>query len=331
MNDTSNLKLIYSEILQGYSCFRLNNSTYYIKHLNNLDVAQIDIYHNNAVEYAVSRGIDTEQTRLNKIIESKEWSLDKEREITELQDFLSNLKHTKKQYVLEKDKKMISKEIESHSAKLTDLLLTKNKLIGRTAEQYANKKMNEYYIYISIHKDSELKNRMFSEEEFNELETLELYVLSDKYNKKMEFFTESIFKKIALMPFFMNVFLLSDKNPFNFFGKPVLHLTFYQIEIFQHAKNFNHILSTSKIQPPIEILNNPDKLFEWFENSKHVEQLIDQTPINENNDEIIGGTSVVGAKDKDYEQFGINSDQNKGLMEKLKNKGELNIFDIINS
>ena len=51
------------------------------------------------------------------------------------------------------------------------------------------------------------------------------------YSKNNEKFKAEVLKKIALADFFTNIFYLCEDNVFNFYGKPVIILTFYQIEI----------------------------------------------------------------------------------------------------
>lgn len=329
-NDT---KFVYSQIINGYSSFLYKNKTFYIKHLNNLDLASIDIFYNNAIEYAVSRHIPTQKDRLETLIQNKQWSNDKEKEIEEIKAFIVSLKHTKTKYSLAKDKKLVDKEIVIHQDRLTNLILERNKLIGKTAEQYADKKINEYYLYISLYKDDKLNHQYYSQGEFDELEQIELDNLLYNYNKTMTVFSDNYLKKISLMPIFMNLYRLSNNNAYNFYGKPLIYITFYQIEIFQHAKHFDYILNNATTQPPPEILNEPDKLYEWFENSKNMENVIQNSDakVSNDNDEVISGSSIVGAKSEDYKKYGINGEENKSLMEKLKKKGELSVFDIMNA
>lgn len=333
MNDHNNLKLLYSEIIKGRSSFFYNKKNYYIKHFNYLDSADIDMYRSQCIDKGISNGLSTYNERLSEITKDKTWSEEKEHRLNEVKDFVANLKHTKSKYTLDKDKKIIDKDIAKHTDEYISLVLEKNKLIGKTAEQFAEKKVNEYYIYHSIYKDEKCHNKMYDKEEFDELEQYILDKLYIAYNAKMSIFSGDILKKIALMPVFMNLYILSDNNPYRFFGKPLIELTFYQIEMLQNGKNFKYILENAKTQPPPEIMDNPDKLMEWFHASESVNKVIDSTEKNVvNNSEketLVSAVSVVGAKKEDYEKFGVDNQENNAIMDKLKTKGELSWQDLI--
>lgn len=333
MHDNNNLKLLYSEIIQGCSSFLFNGKTYFIKHLNYIDSSDIDIYRSQCISQAMQKGLSLYSERLDHIIKNHSWPITKENRLNEVKDFIINLKHTKSKYTLDKDKKIVDKEIKKFDNEYLDLLIEKNKLIGKTAEQFAERKINEYYIYISIFLDKDCHIPMFSKEEFDELDQITLDKLYKFYNDKMNLFSSTIIKKIALMPLFMNLFVLSDNNAFNFFGKPLLSLTFNQIELFQNGKNFKYILENSKTQPPPEIMSEPDKLMEWFNASENVNKIIESTDnkvVNTSDTEtVINAVSIVGAKSKDYEQFGMDNQENNALLEKLKTKGELSWQDLM--
>lgn len=327
----NNLKLIFSEILQGSSQFLHGDNIRYIKHLNNLDISSIDIFRENRYQYALSNGVSKYEDKLNTIISEKLWSKEKEREIEEMQNFLINLRHSKSKYTLDRDKQSIDKEIKMYEEKSFDLILERGKLIGKTAEQYAERKVNEYYLFLSIFKDAALTQRLFTQEDFDELDEYMLIDLLMAYNKRMALFNHLMFKKISLSPIFSNLFHLSDNDPYKFYGKPIIQLTFYQIEIFQHGKQFKYILDNSKIQPPVEIMNNPDKLVEWFDSSNRVDQVVNNQNVAQSseNEIVIGGDSIVGAKPKDYDKFGLDGSENKKIKQKLQEKGELSWADLM--
>jgi hypothetical protein len=332
MNENSNFRLLYSEILHGYSLFTLNNTPYYIKHLTYLDSADVDIYRNKCLELALRKGLPAYKDRLEKIISDKSWSESQEKKILEIRDYIASLKNTRQKYILTKDKKLVDVEIKSYTDQICDLVVSKEKLIGKTAEQFANRKINEYYLYISSYKDKELKTKKFTEEEFDELDQEILDELYIEYNKKIALFDDGVLKRIALMPIFLNLLILSDNNPFTFFGKSLINLSFNQIELFQHGIHYKNILQNAKTQPPPELMGDPDRLNEWFEGSEGASKMIEtnqtQNSVTDPNT-VVNATSIVGAKNKDYEKYGIDDKENSALMDKLKTRGELNWQDLI--
>ena len=67
-----------------------------------------------------------------------------------------------------------------------------------------------------------------------------------------------------------NIFYLCDDNVFNFYGKPVITLTFYKIEIYSYGRYFKSLIQTSEDKIPDHIVEDPDKLIEWAQASKNV-------------------------------------------------------------
>lgn len=332
MFDTiDNLKLIYSEIIKGYSVFSYQNNSFFIKHLNHLDSADIDIYKQVCLEKAINNGMVLQRDKLQSIIKEGSWSDAKEMEIKEIQDFIVNLKQTKQKVLLDREKLTIDNEINTYNDRLFNLLKDKHGLIGKTAEDFASKKVNEYYLYNSLYQNNLFDKRSFTWEDFDELDQYELQNILGLYNKKIEPFNDIVLKKVALMPLFMNLFLLCENDIYAFFGKPVITLSFYQIDLFQHAKTFKHILQNSKVSPPPEIMGDPDKLLEWFNNSNKATEIIESAnrPPQDDKHDVVGGTSIVGAKSKDYKKFGMDDNDNQALMKKLQEKGELTWQDLI--
>ena len=119
------------------------------------------------------------------------------------------------------------------------------------------------------------------------------------------------------MPFFINSFLISNDDPMIFFGKPIVELTNYQIDIFSTGKFYKSIMS-SRGNPPEEYYENPEKLVEWYESSKSVEAIKKQTEGKE-------ASTVVGADKEEMAEmikdnpFAI--DLNKEVRKKMKEKG----------
>ena len=211
------------------------------------------------------------------------------------------------------------------------LIVEKNNLIGKTAEQFANKKVNEYYLFISLYKDPQLTCRFYTRDDFNELDQNSLDAIWRLYTDKIALFNNTILKKISLMPLFINLLTLSNNDPYTFFGKPLINLSFNQIELFQHGKYFINIFQNAKHQPPPEISNDPDKLIAWFEGAENVDKVLDSNISGDTakGETVISASSVVGAKTKDYESFGVDDKEHNAMISKLKGKGELQMTDLI--
>lgn len=327
---SDNLRLIYSSILKGYSSFLLDKNFYYIKHLNALDSCDIDIKRQEYFDLAQSRGYISYQDKYNELIKKNLWSEIKERELKEFKDFLGNLYHSKKKSPLQKDKKLFDKDIETYKGRIFDLESEKDKLIGKTAEKFSDRRANEYYIFISLFKNETLTEKLYTKEQFKDLDQEELDKLVKVYNEKISIFNESNLKKISLLPGFFNLFCLSGDYIHGLFGKPFIELTFYQIELISWAKQFKNILQNSKTPPPNHLFNDPDRLIEWFNLNEGADKVIDKE-INEAPDKKIidAATSLTGASKEELRDLGANDHAQKKLQEELKKKGELGFQDLL--
>ena len=149
------------------------------------------------------------------------------------------------------------------------------------------------------------------------MDQTELYAYIFLYNNSLVNFTSKYIKQIAAMPFFINSFLISNDDPMIFFGKPIIDLTNYQIDIFSTGKFYKSVMS-SRGNPPEEYYEDPEKVVEWYESSKSVEEIHKQTEGKE-------ASTIVGADKEEMKQL-IKSDPtavdlNKEVSKKMKEKG----------
>lgn len=320
------LKSFLSEIIQGFSVsYPVSWEKIFIKHLNTIDSAMIDsVYHEN-LNKATQKDIPTFDIKEKFLIEEGSWSELKNRQINELNAFLENLKKTKAQFFREVEINNITKEINSTEEKISNLKLEKSKLMGVTAETFATKKVNEYYVFISTYKDPQLMEKKFTEEEFNDLDDKEIDELISVYNNSMLFFNPRNLKTAALSPYFLNLYYLCDDNPLTFFGKPIIQLSFYQLEIFGYGRYFKSILSNSKNTPPPDIMTDPDKLIDWHNSVNNVDKLLDKSK-----DKETVSQSVVGITDNDRKRLGIDDKNGVDLIKEAQKKGgKLSFQDIV--
>ena len=337
MQDNHYLKLTYSEILRGYSSFFYNKRLTYIKHLNQLDISLIDIKRQEYIEYFKSKSVPTSSEKLEKIISNGSWTQEKDKEIDEIKSFILNLQHTKKKHTIKKDKDLVDKEIEKYNERFIKLIIEKDKLMGKTADTRANRKIGEYYLFISLYKSPDLETKLFDEEEFDFLDEIELNKLQKLYNEKTCHLDLDNLKRIALMPYFFNLYVLAGDNLINLFGKPLINLTTYQIELIQNAKNYKNILQNSKNPPPPECLSDPQKLLEWFDKSESLDKVMENTQVEEAHDKkiLVAAKSMVGATREELKEMGADTSVQDKITDELKKRqekglsGEIGMMDLI--
>ena len=280
------LKLIFSEIIEGYSFVPSKLfGDLKIKHINNFDAAKTDIKNHYYFEKAVSQGLEKREDKIDYLIKEKLWDPEKDKQAKRLEDMLKGMRKTKSKLFLQTQIDAINKDIEKNEIELNKILAEKETIIGFTAEEYAQRRINEYYMYISILDEN--GNRLFKEDEFQELDEEQVAEIMTVYSKNNEKFKAEVLKKIALADFFTNIFYLCDDNVFNFYGKPVINLTFYQIEIYSYGRYFKSLIQNSEDKIPDHIVEDPDKLIEWAQSSKNVKEVLEK-----NSGEEAGASSI---------------------------------------
>ena len=310
------LKLIFSEIIEGYSFVPSKLfGDLKIKHINNFDAAKTDIKNHYYFEKAVSQGLEKREDKIDYLIKEKLWDPEKDKQAQKLEDVLRGMRKTKPKLLLQAQIDSINKDIEKNEIELGKILAEKESIIGFTAEEYAQRRINEYYMYISILDEN--GNRLFGEDEFQELDEEQVTEIMTIYSKNNEKFKAEVLKKIALADFFTNIFYLCEDNVFNFYGKPVINLTFYQIEIYSYGRYFKSLIQNSEDKIPDHIVEDPDKLIEWAQSSKNVKEVLEK-----NSGEEAGASSIMGATKEDLAKAGVDKNEDViDLSQKAKEQG----------
>lgn len=317
--DIQNAQRVYKDILNGYSFFTYKSDTLYIKHLSDLDHGWIQEYRKICFEEVKKKGVQTENQQIESLIEQGLWSKDNEKQIPLLKNEVSLLYETKSKLKLKSQKKNAENNIKRVEKKLEELEQERFELIGITCENYSDKKVNERYLFYTCFKDAELKERLFSEEEFEYLEPSDLQDLVTENNKTLSDLGAESIKGIAACPFFLNNIMLCKNNPTIFFGKPVVKLTNYQTELFSTGLRWKRIIESSKSTPPM--VESLADLVKWYQ-----QEAISQTEGEEAKDIHSGArgvaSSIVGADKEELESMAGESTQpGVSLSEEAKKLG----------
>lgn len=310
-----------TDILNGYSKSSYRKEAIYIKHFDNLSIGNINLKKDEIYKKAISQKLPSLEEQEKYILKENIWSEDSNKEIESTTSYIKTLKKNKSKLFKNEDLKIVNNQINQNELKLLKLKCEKKDLIGFTAEDYANKKINEYCMFVSLFKDKDLKDSFFSNEEFEDLENTDISDIIGLYNIVTDNFSELNLRKIALSATFLSLFNLSGDNVYNLFGKPAVYLTLYQIDIYGYARYFKNQLENAKNKPPDEYFEDPDKLIEWIESSKNIEELLDKTSKNVTKNEGVMATSIVGASKADLEKAGIKQEGGISLIEEAKKRG----------
>jgi hypothetical protein len=325
-NELNKLKLIYTDILRGFT--RITTKEFgevFIKHFTIFDSASIDEFYSLHYDKAIKDGLPSFKSQQEQIIKDGFWSDEKESRLESYEPYIANLKVTRSKVFIKAQKVKIEKDIASATEELNKLRSEKMSLISLTAESFAMKKVNEFYVKEATFKKKDFSTPLLTEENFDELDEVELANLVNAYNSATNHLSPINIKKVAVSSFFLNYFYLCDDNPYTFFGKPLCELTFYQVELFSQGRYFKSVLGDSKTQPPPEYYKDPEKLIDWYESNKSAEGLI-----NKSKDKESTATSFVGATKEDLKNLGYDDKSEIVNLEQLsKQKGGLNMQDLI--
>ena len=327
--DKNKLRLLFIDILKGYSLSYYKDNKLYFKHNTSFDSGEIDHLKQEFIEKAKRNGLPTEDQKEEYLISENIWSKENNQKIKKLKSDISALRQTKSKLFKSDDINELNRQIDEKKLEVINLTVEKKDLLGFTVEDYANKKINEYYMFNSLFRDKALKDRYFSEQEFDELENKDISEILNIYNNINKNFIENNLKKIALSSYYLSLFNLCDENAYNLYGKPIIYLTFYQMEVFGYARYFKNALSEAKHKPSDEYYENPDKLIEWLESSKNVEEVLNKNENNHKKTEGAIATSIVGAKKEDLAKIGKDENGISLHKEAQKKGGTLTMEDLM--
>lgn len=259
-------KGLYKEIAVGFSEDSYSGKPIFIKHFTELENGDLDKHRTIFNQEAADKGLEHRDEKISFLIRNELWSNEKENEISRISKQISDTEMLIKNLIIKKQINDAKNKIKNLKKNLSDLENEKSDMLGFCAEDYTGKKLNELVIYFSFYKDKELKEKFFTQEEFDILSEKDLsnliQILSRFYNK----FEYEKVKKICASSFFMSLFSLCDNSAYNFFGKCVKDLTILQVNLFSQARYFKSLMeSQAQSNPPSDITSDPDKMVEWYE------------------------------------------------------------------
>lgn len=134
--------------------------TFYIKHIDVFDSEDIDEKNEEYFVYAKDKGLPTEKEKLKQLEEDGIWGKEKQKEIDDLVDYIKRLKINKSKFFLKAQIDSVAEQIKNEEENLHKILSEKIENVGLTAENFAAKKINEYYIFKTLYKDKKFENRL---------------------------------------------------------------------------------------------------------------------------------------------------------------------------
>ena len=209
--DASAYRKIFRDVVKGRSDVFIDGDKYYIKHLSALDQVDIDDIKDSYLKSAIDRGIPTRESVLSTLKKDGIWTDKDESEIKRLELFIGQLQENKTQLVLKSQIDKQNAQIKETKEKIKELHQKKQDLIGVNAEDYAEKRSNDYYIIKSFYEDADLEKPMFPKEtDFNELYAEDVSRFVQSYNEVFQRFEELTIQTMILQDFYYIYFPFSD-------------------------------------------------------------------------------------------------------------------------
>jgi hypothetical protein len=308
----SSLRQTFGDICLGFTQVTYKKSPVFIKHFSHFEQINIELEKEKYFKIAISRKIPTKKEKLDWLIKEGLWSKADDEKIRDIEGYLNGLKKSK-------EKAFIKSQIDEWNAQIgktdDELFLLKNKktkLIGLTAEQYSEQKMENAYIKYSFFKDKECEKLFFTEKEFNRLDDEDIDELFSFYMEYITNCSHQNLKKIAISDFFTSYFYLKEDCS-DFFSKPIYKLSYNQLNLIKYGNYFKSIFKIAGENVPEEALNDPEKLEQWALRSKNAKESAAKHSGNKN-----GRTAYIGATEKDDGKF------LGGMKDDTMSKGEIN-------
>jgi hypothetical protein len=312
----SKYKKAFRDIKNGFSEIKVLENFFYLKHISLEDQVDIDHIYNFYFDEAKKRGVPTNDETLKRLIEEKQWSKSQESLIKQEEDFIENLVKQKKSMFLRSEIERLNADIEAGQKRLNDLKNTKAAFFNRTAESYAEERVNDYYILKCLYKDRSLQIMAFEEDQFDNIEADILTAIIKEYSEVYKNINDNTIQHLVLQDFF-NLYMPFAENPSEFYGKSICDLTYNQIKLLIYARFFKNIFQQNDKMPQ-ELRNDPDKIIDYVNANENAKKMIENRNNKENQ-----ASSIVGATSEDLEYVGLKAKGQKtlSLSEEAKKKG----------
>ena len=321
--ETVKRRKIFRDVVRGFSTAIIEENFVYIKHLTPHDQVELEEVEEKYFNVALKKGVPTEEDMLLFLKEEGQWSDADDKFIEDKQLFIENLKKAKTKMIIKREIDKQSDLIDKESKLLQEKQIEKMSLIGNTCEKYAKDRLNDFYMIKSFYSDKEMRNPLFDENKFDELDDYNLKKIIYKYNEIFESFSEESIQYTILEDFY-SPYLSFAEDSMQFYGKAFCELTYNQIRLIVYTRVFKNIFDSNE-NIPESIRKDPAKLLEFGSSSKE-----EKDKAKDKLSQGDGGT-LVGAKNEDYEYLGIEKPRNTiSLHEEAKKKGgTLNMEDLM--
>ena len=304
MNEEFYISLI-GEAFDGYTECKIDKKDVYLKHITIRDQRYLHKYYEKYKQLALDRGLETEDERIAAVIKDEIWTED------------DDSKQTIKATFLPSQREVLQDDLKKRRAELADLAIKRKEIVGKTAEDYAQVRSGDELLRCLLYKNVDLKDYLYSDYQFAELETWEVADIAKIQQDIGLKFSDSVIQQAVLRPFF-SMYLSSCENMAQFYGRPVVDLTIYQLKVAAYGRMFFNIFQNVP-DIPDNIKDNPEQLIAFSDAQMNKNK--NSGGIDENAD----ATAVFGATKQDIDTV-AGEGKTVSLSEELeKHGGKLNM------
>lgn len=308
------------EIFDGYSEITFRNKILFLRHINIHDQRMLNSCFERQKKRAIEAEVPTEKEKLEELKQTGEWLEKDELEIESKKSYIDNMLQTKKQLELKSQRKSLQDTIDAETAELNKLLLRRNQLVGKTAEDFANARANEEFIRNIVYSDRELKQLAFSEDDFNLFEQEDLNCLVSQYSQVSQRINDESIQEAVLSDHF-TLYLGRIENH-NFFSRPIVSLSINQLKVLAYGKMFLNIFQNVE-NIPESVKKSPKDLLDFVETQRKRQEKEQKRGKSHQM------TGMVGASREDLDAYDPTAKKLDLAAELKKKGGKLNTEDFV--
>ncbi len=286
------LRRAFIDIINGWTSIKLWGQTVYLRHLTHRDHLDLEELQNRFYEEAVAEGLSDAKTRDAHLRSIGHWDDKKERAILDQAAYVNGMTMNKKNVHLPSLLEKIEEQLKNEKEKLAILENEKAELVGLTAEIFASRRCNDYYVIRSLYRDPACKQSLFDEATYDDLSDDEVSLIVRAYNQAVDVCSDRAIKKLCIQDFYQSYYYLCEDDFYQFFGRPIADFTFYQIKLANYSRYFKQILEGVDLNTlPEKVRDEPDDLISYLDVQKKGKEMLGKSDS--------GMVSLVGATKED--------------------------------
>lgn len=312
---------VIAEIFEERTTIHCDFGPLYFKHFNHLESIRILAQGENFKQEAISRGIETEEERLQRLYDDKLWSEEDEKFLQERFKFIERLNEGLSKIPLPSKREEHKKLIDYETKKIKEKEAERIKLLGLTAEKFSENKINKLFFDAITFLDKDFKVPAIDHLDYEDLDKeLEIRKAQKQFFEK---FNDTNISTAVLSSTF-SPYLPFVEDVFSVFGEPMRNLTAFQIKVMSYGRTFLNIFKNAQKKIPDYVAKDPEALLQWAENQNSPKK---ETKIQERDDR---AQAVFGAKKSDIEQIKKDDETAIELSQAVKEKGgAMNMQDLM--